>query len=60
MTEAIKCDRCGEYGDKLHPEWQISDFKHGHRSAGYYDSKDLCEKCETSLKKWFEGGGAGF
>jgi len=54
MSEAFKCDRCGEYGNKptAKIDLQISAlYKGGMAPSG---QKDLCHSCAESLREWYE------
>lgn len=53
--EAVKCDRCGCYGDKKYHEMNIT-INGGGRSN--FDLKqDICPECHDSLKKWWLDNG---
>jgi hypothetical protein len=61
MADAKKCDRCGKYFDvgsfiSLHSTEEYPNFYF----ELYYsnnDEVDLCNKCHTSLVKWFNRKG---
>ncbi len=49
MADAKKCDRCGKYYDENNRKMWLYNG-----NPNYTNPLDLCEKCVTDLKRWFD------